>query len=91
MSKKALERAVGLAGGQAELHRKLKEAGERVSQQAISLWLKAGQVGKGWAIPVAKVIAFEITPHELDKVNYPNPWDGLPLERARPLILELAA
>lgn len=87
----ALNLAIRLAGGQSGLKRLLTDAGHKISQQAIGLWLKAGQIADGWAIPVARAIDFQVTPHELDPHAYPNPWDGLPLERARPLILELAA
>ena len=84
----ALERAVSIAGGQSELKRRLNGLGKRVSQQSISLWRKAGALPDGWAIWVARAIEFEVTPHELDEDAYPNPWDGLPLERARPLLQE---
>lgn len=88
----ALDRAVRLAGGQAGLKRRLTEAGESISQQAIGLWLKKGQIGKDWALPVARAIDFQVTPHELDGRAYPNPFDGLPRERARAMILlELSA
>lgn len=86
-----LERAVRLGGGQSGLKRRLEDAGEKISQQAIGLWLKAGKIGDGWALPVSRAIDYQVTPHELDAKAYPNPWDGLPLDRARPLILELAA
>lgn len=86
MSKEALERAIRLAGGQSELERRLTAAGERVTQQAISLWLKGGGVPRGWGVPVARAVDFEVTPHELDRGSYPNPWDGLPADRARPLM-----
>lgn len=89
MSKEALERAIGCAGSQWELHRRLKAAGERISQQAIGLWLK-GSMPSRWAVPVARAVEFQVTPHELDKDAYPNPWDGLPVDRARPLIMGLA-
>jgi DNA-binding transcriptional regulator YdaS (Cro superfamily) len=87
----ALNHAVDLAGGQSALQRRLLDAGERISQQAIGLWLKAGQTAAGWALPVARAVEFQVTPHELDPVRYPNPWDGLPLELARPLIPEIFA
>lgn len=87
----ALERAIQIAGGQSDLKRRLTEQGRPVSQQSISLWRRAGQVASGWALPVARAVNFAVTPHELDDVAYPNPWDGLPFERARPLLLELAA
>lgn len=84
---RALERAIKLAGGQAELERKLKGA---VKQQTISLWLKTGMPSR-WAIPVARAIDFKVTPNQLAPAAYPNEWDGLPIEKARPLIMGLAA
>jgi hypothetical protein len=81
-----IERAVGSPAARAAQAR-LLAIGEDASQQAIGLWLKAGQCGKGWALPIARAIEFEVTPHELDRRNYPNPWDGLPRDRARPLHL----
>jgi DNA-binding transcriptional regulator YdaS (Cro superfamily) len=87
----ALERAVCIARGQSELKRRLTNLGKRVSQQSISLWRKAGELPAGWAIWVARAVEFEVTPHELDPVGYPNPWDGLPLERGRQLMTERLA
>lgn len=89
--KESLERAIRMAGGQAELERRLKAAGHKISQQSISLWIRSGRLPAGWALPIAQAIDFSVTPHELDRRGYPNAWDGLPIERARPLILELAA
>lgn len=88
-----LEIAVDLAGGQSELERRIKALGRQVSQQSIGLWLKAGRLpeGKDWAIWIARAIDFQVTPHALDKAAYPNPWDGLPIEQARPLLEEARA
>lgn len=90
--KDALERAVSIADGTAELARRITAGGRKVSQQAISLWCKAGEVpASGWAIHVSRAVQFAVTPHELDPVGYPNHWDGLPLDRARPIIQEAVA
>jgi hypothetical protein len=89
--KTALARAVLIATGQSELKRRIEKLGRRVSQQAIGLWLKAGELPEGWAIWVARAVEFQVTPHELDRANYPNPWDALPFDRARPMIEEKLA
>lgn len=81
--KEALERAVRIAGGQSELERRLKAQGTPIAQQTISLWLKTGEIKAGAALPIAAAVEFQVTPHELDPIRYPNAWDGLPLERAR--------
>jgi DNA-binding transcriptional regulator YdaS (Cro superfamily) len=74
--KEALERAIRIAGGQSELERKLKAQGTPISQQTLSVWIKAGEVRPGWALQIARAIEFAVTPHELDRRRYPNPWDG---------------
>ena len=90
--KAALEKAVSIHG-QSGLERRLKQLGRSARQQSISLWLEAGALpeGKDWALWISRAIDFQVTPHELDKRAYPNPWDGLPIELARPLIEEKAA
>ena len=88
----ALRRAVELAGSQSELKRRLVAAGHKISQSAIALWLKApAGMPSNWAVPVAKAVEFGVTPHELDSDAYPNPWDALPAEKARPLFDALPA
>ena len=88
-----LARAVYIAGGPTELARKITALGREVRQQSISLWLKAGRlpVGRDWAIWIARAIAYQVTPNELDGNAYPHPWDGLPLDRARALVEERVA
>lgn len=86
--KRALERVIEIAGGQAGLERRLDG---KVKQQTISLWLKAGRCSERWAIELSKAVDFEVTPNELAPARYPNKWDGLPLEQARPLILRNGA
>lgn len=87
----ALTRVLEITGGsQSELARRMRANGDAVTQQAISLWIKAGEVPGEQAIPVARAVEFKVTPHELDNVAYPNPWDGLPASLAKPL-LEIAA
>jgi DNA-binding transcriptional regulator YdaS (Cro superfamily) len=88
-SREALERAVQIAGSQPKLASRITEAGREVSQQTVGLWLKNG-LTPGWAIWVARAVEFQVTPHELDDANYPNAWDGLPRERARPLLRKAA-
>jgi hypothetical protein len=86
----ALKRAIEAAGSQSELERRLKAAGEEISQQSIALWLKSG-IPARWVLPVARAIEFKVTPHDLDRKAYPNPWDGLPADQARRLVLARAA
>lgn len=88
---KALQRAIKLAGGQPELARRIVKAGKSIAQQTISYWIERGAISPGWAIWIARAVDFDVTPHDLDRANYPNPWDGLPIDRAKPLVLELAA
>ncbi len=90
-NKTALEMAVSIAGGQSELKRRIDSVGRKVSQQAVNQWCKARYAPFGWAIWVARAVDFQVTPHELDPDNYPNAWDGLPLEKARPRMREALA
>ncbi|AWK14167.1 YdaS family helix-turn-helix protein [Candidatus Fukatsuia symbiotica] len=48
--------------------------------QTISLWLKNGVPPKK-IICLCKVLAWQVTPHELNPNVYPNPTDGLPLDK----------
>lgn len=88
-----LARAVYIAGGTAELARRITALGRQVRQQSISGWLKAGRIpeGRDWAIWISRATQFQVTPNALDDGAYPNPWDGLPIELARPLMEERVA
>lgn len=81
-----LERAVTIAEGQSELARRMQAAGSRAKQQNIAHWLKVGRYPTDEVIYLARALNFEITPHEFDRVAYPNVWDGLPDELARPML-----
>ena len=71
----AFTKAIDLAGSQSELARRI---GGKVRQQHISAWLQRGKVPEDQVLSVARAVAFQVTPHELDSAMYPDPEDGMP-------------
>lgn len=77
----ALKRAIELSKGQAALAARMNEElgdVEKIGPTAIANWLQRGQVPADRAIPVARAVDFQVTPHDLRPDLYPHPTDGLP-------------
>ncbi|MBI3143804.1 MAG: helix-turn-helix domain-containing protein [Pseudogulbenkiania sp.] len=55
-----------------------------VSPWAVAKW--ARRLPEGRALDLSKATDFTFTPHQLLPGLYPNPWDALPLEKAKPLL-----
>ncbi|EOJ9253580.1 TPA: transcriptional regulator [Klebsiella oxytoca] len=49
-----------------------------VSSQAVGKWLRKGNIPPRRVIPLCQILNWEVTPHEVDPMSYPNPTDGLP-------------
>lgn len=76
-----LLKAIEIAGSQVLLAARvnaLLDESEHIRQSAISNWIQRGQVPADKAIPVARAVEFQVTPHELRPDLYPHPTDGLP-------------
>lgn len=88
MSKKSLEKAVSLAGGQVALAAGIRQRmpSSKVSQAHVWKWLNRvkGPVPPGdYVVAIADTVGYQITPHELRGDLYPNASDALPaLDRA---------
>lgn len=83
MSKQSLLKAVELAGSQAELARALAAhiPGSKISQPLVWGWLNLVKIEvppPEMVIPIAEVLDYRMTPHELRHDLYPNPTDALP-------------
>jgi hypothetical protein len=83
-----LRRAIEIAGGQAALSKKLDEIGQRQAPpmrckpQNVWAWLnRDGKVAGEWARFVAEAVDFQVIPMEVRRDIYPNPDDGVPLDR----------
>ena len=84
--KTSLEIAIEKADGQAPLARavKIQRPGLKITQAQIWKWLNraVGPVPPAeFVIPICEAIEWEMTPHELRPDIYPNPSDGLPVDR----------
>ena len=82
----AFERACQLADGAtklAEVMTKLSEQvlgkPDRFYQSRVSNWKTTG-VPVDYVILVSAAVGYQVTPHELARVQYPHPSDGLPAE-----------
>lgn len=83
MSKKTLSSAIELIGSQVELAAQLRFRlpGCRVQQAHISKWLlrsRAEVPPAEYVVPIAEIVGWRVTPHELRPDLYPNPHDALP-------------
>lgn len=72
-----LENAIKLAGSQTTLADLIG-----TSQQSISVWRKS-KVSPDYVLAVAKAVGYRVTPHQLRPDVYPNPDDGLPIDRRK--------
>lgn len=86
----ALKRAIELAGGQAQLAKRLHDIGQKqippmkCSSQHIWAWLNRDlRVPGEWARFVAQAVDFQVVPAEVRPDIYPNRTDGLPPEEGR--------
>lgn len=88
MSRETLQKAVDLAGGQAQLARGIRERieGSKVGQVHVWGWLNSVK----FEVPPAEVVLaiadfleYRITPHDLRPDLYPNPCDALPSQPRR--------
>lgn len=71
-NRKALEKAVEIAGGQTALARRLQDLGfKNVKQQSIHKWLTFGLPAK-WIIPVERAVGGRVTRYQLDPEIYPQ-------------------
>lgn len=73
--KRALRRAVQMAGGQAALAEKLTQImGETIEQQHVWNWLhrNKGPLGGKYVIPIEKAIEGRVTRYELGPDLYPR-------------------
>nr|WP_279079319.1 Cro/Cl family transcriptional regulator [Hafnia alvei] len=61
---------------QSEIARRLS-----IKPQSVSLWLNTGNIPPRKIIPFCAATGYAITPHQVDADLYPNPTDGLPIER----------
>ncbi|MDA8487444.1 transcriptional regulator [Kluyvera sp. Awk 3] len=54
--------------------------GERfgISSQAVGKWLRKGSIPPRRILPLCQILNWQVTPHEIDPLAYPNPTDGLP-------------
>lgn len=89
MSKASLQKAVELSGGQAHLARGIREylPDSKIGQVHVWGWLNAVKIEVPPAdvvIPIARSLAWRMTPHELRPDLYPNPTDALP-DGVRPI------
>lgn len=83
MSKQSLLKAVELAGGQAPLARAIAAhiPGSKISQPLVWGWINAAKFEvppPEMVIPIAEVLDYRMTPHDLRPDIYPNPTDALP-------------
>ncbi len=89
---KALEKLIGLAGGQSELARKLSEiTGLKVTQPHVSQWLHRSKrlTDVRFVIAAERAVDGEVTRTELRPDLYP-PAVAIPgVERARELVEDL--
>lgn len=86
----ALRKAIILAGGQADLAKRLDEIGQRqmppmrCKPQNVWAWLnRDGRVPGEWARHVAEAVAFKVLPTEVRPDIYPHRNDGLPPQLRR--------
>lgn len=54
-----------------------------VPQQLISRWLSTSRFPAGRVLGFCEVMDWSITPHEVRPDLYPNPTDGIPIQRPR--------
>ena len=83
MSKETLQKAVELAGGQAQLGRGIAARidGSKIGQVHVWGWLNSVKIEVPPAevvLAIADFLEYRITPHELRPDLYPNPCDALP-------------
>jgi len=59
------------------------DGANKVKQAHVWKWLNKTKQGVGadYVLAVAKVVNYQVTPHELRPDLYPHPEDGLPEER----------
>lgn len=96
MSKETLQKAVELAGGQAQLGRGIaaRIEGSKVGQVHVWGWLNSVKIEVPPAevvLAIADFLEYRITPHELRPDLYPNPCDALPHGVERECSQEAAA
>lgn len=53
-----------------------------ISSQAVGKWLRKGKIPHGRILPLCRILEWQVTPHEIDPVAYPNPTDGLPKQES---------
>ena len=71
--KRALLKAIELAGNQSELARLLsKEMGINIIQQNVYVWKSCGYLPSKYVIPVERALKKKITRYELRPDLYPN-------------------
>lgn len=80
----SLQKAVDLAGGQAQLARGIRERipGSKISQPHVYKWLNSPNPDQmppaDMVLPIADFLEYRMTPHNLRPDLYPNPSDALP-------------
>lgn len=50
------------------------------SPQNVGSWMRKGKFPPYFVIPLCAALEWDITPHQVDPVLYPNPGDALPNE-----------
>lgn len=84
MSMESLQRAVDLAGGQAQLARgiRVRIPGSKISQPHVYKWLNSPNPAQmppaDVVIAISDFLEYKLTPHQLRPDLYPNPSDALP-------------
>ena len=83
MSKESLQKAVDLAGGQAQLARGIRSRmpDSKIGQVHVWGWINTVKIEVPPAeavLAIADFLEYRITPHELRPDLYPNPCDALP-------------
>lgn len=80
----SLQKAVDLAGGQAQLARGIRERipGSKISQPHVYKWLNSPNPDQmppaDVVLPISVFLEYRMTPHDLRPDLYPNPGDALP-------------
>lgn len=86
MSKEILKKAVQIAGGQVALAARICTfmPHKNIKQAHVWKWLNSPSEltpPPDWVIPICQAVEWEVTPNELRPDIYPNPTDGLPVDR----------
>lgn len=83
----SLQRAVDLAGGQAQLARGVRARipGSKISQPHVYKWLNSPNPDQmppaDVVLAIADFLDYRLTPHQLRPDLYPNPSDALPQQQ----------